>query len=107
MGGKNKHTKNIILLLVAVLSLLTLTTPLRAAEISIKIEKQYLNFPIAQQTERSKMTFATDQGSTWSVVVRLAAGEPDYWVFYDVSHLQGQTLTISYEGDAMGLAKIY
>ena len=87
--------------------LFTSITPSSAAEISIKVEKQYLNFPVAQQTERSKITFATDQGSTWSVVVRLAAGQPDYWVFYDVTHLKGQTLKITYEGESGGLSQIY
>lgn len=79
-----------------------------ADTIQMKIEHQYLNFPIAHQQEHAKMTFGTEEeGSFWSVVVRLAPEEPDYWVFYDVSHLHGQTLTIDYQGDARGLQQIY
>jgi len=78
-----------------------------ASEIQIKVDKQYLNFPISHQQERSKMTFSASGEAEWSVVVRLAPENPDYWVFYDVSHLKGKTLNISFQGDGRALEQIH
>lgn len=80
---------------------------LSAAEISIKITKRYLNFPISSQSDQSKMIIQPEGSESWSVVVRLAPEEADYWVFYDVSHLQGQQVKIIYEGNEKGLKQIY
>jgi fructan beta-fructosidase len=80
---------------------------LSAEEIKIKIDKQYLNLPVSHDQDRSKMTFKVDGEPDLSVVIRLAAGNSDYWVFKDVSHLKGKTLTISYDGNSEGLNKIF
>ncbi|VTQ00721.1 hypothetical protein [Sphingobacterium daejeonense] len=53
------------------------------------------------------MQFIADSVEPWSVVVRLADSEEDYWVFYDVSHLKGKNLKINFEGDATALNRIY
>lgn len=53
------------------------------------------------------MTFKSEGKPDLSVVIRLASGEADYWVFKDVSDLKGKTIRISYEGDEKGLSKIY
>lgn len=78
-----------------------------ADEIEINIHSRYLNFPISHQEERSTMTFEVQGKPDLSVVIRLAPGEADYWVFRDVSDLIGKTITISYDGNAKGLSKIY
>ncbi len=78
-----------------------------AAEITLKINKKYLNFPISNQQDRKKMTFLPDASEPWSVVVRLAPDKEDYWVFYDVSHLMGKNLKISADVDEKTLKKIY
>jgi fructan beta-fructosidase len=80
---------------------------LSAEEIKIKIDKQYLNLPVSHDQDRSKMTFKVDGEPDLSVVIRPAAGNADYWVFKDVSHLKGKTLTISYDGNSEGLNKIF
>ncbi|CEA15383.1 hypothetical protein ING2E5B_0616 [Fermentimonas caenicola] len=80
---------------------------LSAEEIKIKIDKQYLNLPVSHDQDRSKMTFKVDGEPDLSVVIRLAAGNADYWVFKDVSHLKGKTLTISYDGNSEGLNKMF
>lgn len=80
---------------------------LSAEEIKIKIDKQYLNLPVSHDQDRSKMTFKVDGEPDLSVVIRFAAGNADYWVFKDVSHLKGKTLTISYDGNSEGLNKIF
>lgn len=78
-----------------------------AGEISIKINKKYLNFPISHKQDRSKMTFDIDGKQERSFVIRLAPDEADYWVFCDVSAFKGKTIKINYEGNAAGLNKIF
>ena len=78
-----------------------------SAEITLTINKKFLNFPISQQEDRKKMQFIADGVEPWSVVVRLADSKEDYWVFYDVSHLKGKKLKINFEGDATALNRIY
>jgi len=75
------------------------------SEISINITKQYLNLPVSQQEERSKMTFSINDKVERSFVIRLSE-TPEYWVFVDVSEYKGKTLIISYEGNTDGLRKI-
>lgn len=78
-----------------------------AGDVSIKITKKYLNLPVSQKENRSKMTFETDGKQERTFVIRLAGDAPDYWVFADVSALKGKTIKISYDGNPDGLAKIY
>ncbi|MDD4777610.1 MAG: glycoside hydrolase family 32 protein [Fermentimonas sp.] len=88
------------------ISLLTIFS-LYAGEIEIKISKNYLNIPITHNVDRAKMTFKLNGEPDLSVVVRLAPDEPEYWVFKDVSHLKGKTLVVSYDGNSIGLKKMY
>ena len=77
-----------------------------AGDISIKITKQYLNLPISHKVDRKKMSFEVNGKQEREFVIRLS-GEPEYWVFCDVTPLKGKTIKISYEGDSSGLEKIY
>lgn len=78
-----------------------------AADITIKITKRYLNFPISQRTDRKIMKFEIGGKEERAFKIRLAAAEPEYWVFSDMTAYKGKTIKISYEGDAAGLSKIY
>lgn len=78
-----------------------------AEDISIKITKKFLNFPISHTQHRGRMTFEVDGKQDVPVVIRLAPEEAEYWVFRDVSALKGKTLKISYDGNAKGLGNIY
>ncbi|MDD3036534.1 glycoside hydrolase family 32 protein [Bacteroides sp.] len=78
-----------------------------AGEVSFKITKRYLNFPISHKVDRAKMTFEVNGKPDLSVVIRLAPDEAEYWVFKDVSAYKGKTIKISYEGNEKGLSKIY
>ena len=78
-----------------------------AEEITIKINKQYLNIPVSHQEDRKRMIFKTNGKEERNFVIRLASSTPDYWVFCDVSSLKGKKLTISYPGEKTGLDKIY
>ena len=66
-------------------------------EVSVTISKKYLNLPVSYDENRSKMSFETDGQPALNVVMRLASSKPDYWVFYDVSHLKGKVLKLKYE----------
>lgn len=81
--------------------------PLQAGEVKLKISKQYLNIPVSGAQERARMTFSVNGVPETPVVVRLADGEPDYWVFRDVAHLKGKTLTVAFDGERRGLEMIY
>ncbi len=87
--------------------LLFLCISLNAQEIEIKITKNYLNFPVSHAVDRARMTFNVKGEPDLSVVIRLAPGEADYWVFRDVSAFKGKTIKIRYDGPAAGLGKIY
>ena len=79
----------------------------QAENIALKITKRYLNFPVSHGQERGRMTFETEGEPALSVAIRLAPEEADYWVFRDVSALEGKTVRIAYDGDPRGLGKIY
>ena len=77
-----------------------------AADITIKITSRYLNLPVSQKQDRKTMKFEINGKQERAFKIRLA-NEPEYWVFCDMTALQGQTIKISYDGDAAGLNKIY
>ena len=85
----------------------TLSGSMNAEDLTLKITKKYLNLPVSHQKERAVMTLAVDGKPVRSFDIRLASGEPDYWVFCDVSSFKGKQIKISYRGDAAGMDKIY
>ena len=84
----------------------TLSGSMNAEDLTLKITKKYLNLPVSHQKERAVMTLAVDGKPVRSFDIRLASGEPDYWVFCDVSSFKGKQIKISYRGDAAGMDKI-
>lgn len=92
-----------LLIVFFILSLMAIS----AKEITIKIDKKYLNLPVSHKVNRARMEFKVGTAVERSFVIRLASDEPDYWVFADVSMLKGKTVVINYEGDQLGLTKIY
>jgi fructan beta-fructosidase len=99
--------KSILKTTLTSLLVLCCSISLFAADITIKITKRYLNFPISQKTDRKIMRFETGGKEEREFKIRLAAGEPEYWVFSDMTAYKGKTIKISYDGDAAGLGKIY
>lgn len=75
--------------------------------LSIEISRQYLNFPVSQKADQSKIIFESEGKADSEFLIRLAPSEPDYWVFYDVTQYKGTVMKIRYEGDQDGLSKIY
>jgi sucrose-6-phosphate hydrolase SacC (GH32 family) len=80
---------------------------LTAADFSIKITKKYLNLPVSQAQARGTMKFLIGGKQERIFKIRLARDEPQYWVFWDMTEFKGKTITISYDGDVIGLHKIY
>ncbi|MFA6084282.1 glycoside hydrolase family 32 protein [Mucilaginibacter sp.] len=93
--------------IIAAYFLLSISIPLLAADINIKITKRYLNLPISQVQARGTMQFKIGGKQERSFKIRLANNEPQYWVFCDMITLKGKTINISYDGDGAGLSKIY
>ncbi|GAB4044236.1 2,6-beta-D-fructofuranosidase [Spirosoma jeollabukense] len=79
---------------------------LQAQNLSVTITKRYLNLPVSQAQKRGTMQFMVKDKPERAFKIRLAA-KPDYWVFCDMAALQGKTITIRYDGNQEGLAKIY
>lgn len=88
-------------------AILLITPMLNSKEITLKIDKPYLNLPVSHDVERAKMEFRVDNKIDRDFVIRLAPDKPDYWVFCDLTPYIGKTLTITYEGDQGGMSKIY
>ena len=78
-----------------------------AGEMHMKITKKYLNFPVSHQVERRQMRLMVDGGEVCHFVIRLATGEPDYWVFEDVTQWRVRELTLSFDGDEQALRRVY
>jgi len=76
-------------------------------EIEIEINRTYMNIPVSHKTNRARMTIEMNGIDIQSFVIRLAAEDPDYWVFCDVSAYKGKTIKLSYAGNPAGLTKIY
>ncbi|MBQ8544119.1 MAG: DUF4980 domain-containing protein [Alistipes sp.] len=89
------------------LAMLLLGVGAMAQEISLKAQKQYLNIPISHKQNRERMTLEVDGKPERSFNIRIAEGEPDYWVFCDIAEFKGKQLTLKYPHHAAGLEKIY
>ncbi|MBD2704096.1 DUF4980 domain-containing protein [Spirosoma sp. BT702] len=87
--------------------ILCVTQVAQAQNRSITITKRYLNLPVTQAQNRGNMKFSITDKPERTFKIRLASGEPDYWVFCDMAALQGKTISISYDGNSEGLSKIY
>jgi len=92
-------------ILIALILMVSITA--KSQEIALTVSKKYLNLPISTKTERAKMSFTFNGKPILNFNIRLATGEPDYWVFYDLSKYKGQTLEINYTGNPSGLKKVY
>lgn len=79
---------------------------LQAQERLMQITDKYLNIPVSNSAQRQVMTIASGQDKR-VFEIRLATGEPDYWVFSDMTEFMGRDITISYPGNEKGLSLIY
>ncbi|MBO7067229.1 MAG: glycoside hydrolase family 32 protein [Bacteroidaceae bacterium] len=77
-----------------------------AETLTVRVNCRYLNIPISHKVERKRLVLTAKGEDTLSVVVRIAEGVPDYWVFKDVSRYKGKRLELSYEGSMRALENI-
>ncbi len=62
--------------------------------VEIALQKQYLNFPVKNGAEMRRLSVQFTDGTARDFDVELALGEPDFWVFMDVSPFKGQKATV-------------
>lgn len=72
-----------------------------------KIDKQYLNIPVSAKQDRQMVQFLLADDTLTYSTIRIADGEPDYWVFKDVTALKGKTLKLVFEKQVNGIDKIF
>ena len=70
------------------------------------IEKQYLNFPVEMKQDRQRVAFVSNEDTLTCSVIRIASGKPDYWVFKDVSSLNGRKLKLVFSDPVAGIDMI-
>jgi fructan beta-fructosidase len=61
------------------------------AKREIEFDKQYLNVPVKEGTVSQRLSIFIDDVMVREFQVELAEGDPDYWMFLDVSEWQGMT----------------
>jgi fructan beta-fructosidase len=68
---------------------------------------RYLNIPVDMKQDRQMVKFVSGSDTLTRSVIRIADGEPDYWVYKDVSAWMGRTLKLVFSGKVNGLDEIY
>jgi fructan beta-fructosidase len=72
--------------------------------------KKYLNMPVKHRARKRTMDILIDGKIVRQFVIELAEGEPDYWVFLDISEFRGKKATLKLSAAASKskvLEKIY
>lgn len=77
-----------------------------AAGHTIKIQKDYLIFPVSHSCDRVRITLEADGMDLLPVDIRLTDGQADYMTFKDVSALRGKKIKITAADGVKGLDKI-
>ncbi|MBE0653761.1 MAG: glycoside hydrolase family 32 protein, partial [Bacteroidales bacterium] len=72
-----------------------------------RIEDQYMNFPVEMKQEPHMVKFVIDNDTLMWSNIRIAEGEPDYWVFKDVSAFKGKKLKLVFTEEQKGIDRIY
>ena len=60
----------------------------------LTLHKRYLNLPVKNGTTRRRMSLAVDGRTVREFEIELAEGDPDFWVFLDISPFRGKTATL-------------
>ena len=72
-----------------------------------KVKQRYLNIPIYHRGDDSRLMFTAKGVDSLTVDLSIASGEPDYWVYKDLSAYMGKKLKLTYNGDAADLDRLY
>lgn len=71
------------------------------------IDTDYLNIPVQMNQERQMVYFVLGQDTLTHSVIRIADGEPDYWVFKDVSAYRGKVMNLIFTKRVSGIDQVY
>lgn len=80
-----------------------------SAQREVKIMKRYLHLPVRNGAAMQRMKFVCDGETVREFDIELADGEPDFWVFSDMSLFQDKEITIEVDGlspDSVALRSI-
>ena len=75
--------------------------------VEFKVKNRYINIPISHKADRTRLVMSAKEMEPMAFEARVAEGEPDYWVFWDVSHLKGKKLRIEEPSGNRSLSAIY
>jgi sucrose-6-phosphate hydrolase SacC (GH32 family) len=87
-----------------------LATLANSAELELKLESNFLNFPVSyDEDDKTKIEIVIDGKSEFYFDIFLPDGEPDFWVYLDVSSFKGKPAVIQAdrEDKSDALKKIY
>ncbi|MBQ9584264.1 MAG: glycoside hydrolase family 32 protein [Bacteroidales bacterium] len=92
--------------------LATLTAPVslfaqEPVQKEFKVKQRYLNIPVYDDRPSKVLTFSAKGIDPLDVDVCIAQGEPDYWVYKDLTPYMGKKLKLTYEGDKADLDKLF
>lgn len=90
-----------------ILCLVYITLNAQEVKKEFVINKRYLNLPIQINQAREKMVLSSSRMENMELMIKLSDYQPDYWVFIDVSDLNGKKLMLTYPRRVNGLDKIY
>ena len=77
-----------ILLMTGIVCLCTMSA--FSADRLIDVEAKYLNFPVSEKADKCLISFKVDNEKVREFVIKLAPGEPDYWVYLEVQDFVGK-----------------
>ena len=72
-----------------------------------KVKQRYLNIPIYHEGDDTSLMFTAKGVDSLTVGLSIAQGEPDYWVYKDMSAYMGKKLKLTYAGKASDLDRMY
>jgi len=61
-----------------------------SADREIDLEGKYLNFPVSEKADKCLISFKVEDEKVREFVIKLAPGEPDYWVYLEVQDFIGK-----------------
>jgi fructan beta-fructosidase len=74
---------------------------------TIQISKHYLNIPVAKSSEMRVYEIRVNGVERREFPMQLAEGQPDYWIFLDVSEFKGQAIALLGPASQTALDRIY
>ena len=99
--------KKTILAILCLLSVLGGTLYAQEAQREFKVKQRYLNIPIDNERDSKNLSFTAKGVDSLDVNVCIAQGEPQYWIYKDLSAYMGKKLKLTYSGPASDLDKLY